>query len=160
MSVSVRLACSAVALIMATLSAQPASAAGMENFGPAGEHIGRSGDWPKGVEDVLRHPSRVYWNWVNGNENAYYDGDIETVNELLKLFAKVDLTSHHVVIRSGRPSARSFHGKITPYAVQFELPGGIYLGHIRRHASTGLYPLIQRYQQAHLLGGPAQLVNR
>jgi hypothetical protein len=116
----------------------------MEGFGPAGEHIGRSGDWPKGVEEVLRHPSRVYWRCVNGYENAYYDGEIETVNELLKLFANVDLTSHHVVIRSGRPSARSFHGKLTPYAVQFELPGGFFLGRFRKHASTGLYALKPR----------------
>jgi len=144
MSVPARLACGAVVLIMVTLSAQPAGAWGMEDFGPAGGHIGRSADWPKGVEGVLRHPSRVYRKWVNGNENAYYDGDIEAVNELLQLFAKVDLTSHHVVLRSGRPSARSFHGKLTPYAVQFELPGGIYLGHIRKHASTGLYALKPR----------------
>ena len=107
---------------------------GMEAFGPAGEHIGRSPDWPKGVEDVLRHRSRAYWQWVNGNERAYYDGDIRTVNELLDLYSRVDLAEHPVVIRPGRPSANSFHGKLTPYVVEFDVPEGISLHHARKHA--------------------------
>jgi hypothetical protein len=115
---------------------------GQESFGPAGEHISRTSDWPKGIEDVLRHPSRVYWNWVNGNEHAYYDGDTDTVNELIDLFAKTDLICHHVIIRPGRPSARSFHGKLTPYTVEFHIPSGIYLHHVRQYAETGLYPMI------------------
>ena len=145
MSTPVRLAASeALCLILTTVSAQHVWAMGQESFGPAGEQISRSGDWPRGVEDVLRHPSRVYWNWVNGNEHAYYDGDIETVNELLGLFAQIDLALHQVVIRPGSPSARSFHGTPTPYAVEFELPGGIYLHHIREYATTGLYSAIPR----------------
>ena len=80
---------------------------GQESFGPAGEQISRSPDWPKGIEDVLRHRSRVYWYDVNGSEVAYYDGDVNTVNELLDLYSHSDLAKHPVVIRPGRPSAVS-----------------------------------------------------
>ena len=38
------------------LSAPRADAIGFEQFGPAEEHIGRDPDWPRGVEDLLRHP--------------------------------------------------------------------------------------------------------
>jgi hypothetical protein len=96
-------------LLLATPGIERANAMGMEDFGPAGEHIGRSPDWPKGVEGVLRHQSRVYWYDVNGSEAAYYDGDIQTVNELLTLFSNIDLAEHAVVLRPGRPSAKSFH---------------------------------------------------
>ncbi|MBN1853955.1 MAG: hypothetical protein JW829_14585, partial [Pirellulales bacterium] len=128
-------------LILAAIPCPPLWGMGEESFGPAGEHISRSGDWPKGVEAVLRHPSRVYWNWVNGNEHAYYDGDITAINELVDLFSQVDIKVRHVVVRPGRPSARSFHGKLTPYTVEFELPSGIYLHHIHELAATGLYSL-------------------
>ena len=74
-----------VTLLLTCASTAPVYAMGQESFGPAGEHIGRTAEWPKGVEDVLRHPSRVYWNWVNGNEHAYYDGDLEKINQLLDL---------------------------------------------------------------------------
>jgi hypothetical protein len=114
-------------------------ALGQESFGPAGEHVQTSPEWPDGVEPLLRHPSRVYWNWVNGNEHAYFDGGIDTVNELLELFGLVDLPQHNVVLLPGRPSAQSFHGQKVPYTVELELPGGIYLHHIRQFAQTGLY---------------------
>lgn len=133
-----------VFVILTAVPAQRVWAMGQESFGPAGEHIGRSSDWPKGVEDVLRHPSRVYWNWVNGNEHAYYDGDIGMVNELLELFSEVDLAVHQVVVLTGRASARSFHGEQTPYAVEFALPSGIYLHHVQEYATTGLYSATPR----------------
>jgi hypothetical protein len=133
-----------VAIGALSISPRFAWALGQESFGPAGEHISRSGDWPKGVEPLLRHPSRVYMSWVNGNEHSYYDGDIKTVNELLERFSQIHLAEHQVIIRPGQPSARSFHGKLTPYAVEFELPGGLYLHHVREYATTGLYSAIPR----------------
>jgi len=131
-------------LLLARIGVERAAAMGMEAFGPAGEHISRSPDWSKGVEDVLRHRSRAYWQWVNGSERAYYDGDVQTVNELLDLYSRVELAEHPVVIRPGRPSASSFHGKLTPYVVEFDVPGGISLHHAREHASTGLYSTTPR----------------
>ena len=145
MSNSTRVVVRATALLLTVgIEAGPALGMGQERFGPAGEHISRSTDWPKGVEDLLRHPSCVYWNWVNGNEHAYYDGGIGTINQLLDAFAHVDLARHDVILRPGRPSARSFQGQLTPYAVEFHLPAGLYFHHAREHAQTGLYPLMPR----------------
>jgi hypothetical protein len=99
---------------------------GMEEFGPAGEHMSRVSDWPKGVEEVMRHSACVYWRDINGSVNAFYDGQIAVVNELLKLYSQVDLAKHPVLIYSGRPSAKSLGGERTiPYAVEFVVPGGI-----------------------------------
>ena len=120
---------------------QRAAALGQETFGPAGEHISRSSDWPAGVEDLLRHRSRVYWYWVNGNERAHYEGDIAAVNQLLALFAEIDLPVHDVILRPGSPQARSFQGQMTPYNVEFDVPSGIYLHHARGLAPTGMYSL-------------------
>ena len=145
MSTSHPLVVSALAwLVLASISVERAAALGLEAFGPAGEHISRSPDWPKGVEDVLRHGSRAYWYDVNGGAAAYYDGDIQTVNELLDLYSRVDLAKHPVVIRPGRPSAKSFHGNLTPYVVEFEVTGGIYLYHAQEYAGTGLYSMTPR----------------
>jgi hypothetical protein len=130
-----------VASLLIAIDAGRAGAMGMEGFGPAGKEIGRSPDWPKGVEDVLRHEARVYWYDVNGSESAFYDGDIATVNELLELYSQVDVTRPLVIIRPGRPSAKSFEGKQTPYVVEFEVPGGIVLSHLQKFANTGLYTL-------------------
>jgi len=145
MSISTHVTAGAAALLLTIgIAAEPAFGMGQERFGPALGHISRSPDWPKGVEDVLRHPSCVYWNWVNGNEHAYYDGGIGTISQLIDAFARVDLARHDLILRPGRPSARSFDGQLTPYAVEFHIPAGIYLHHAREYAQTGLYPLVPR----------------
>src|SRR4029079_2104619 len=115
-----------------------------EAFGPAKEVIGRSPDWPQGVEKLLQSPARGYWHDVNGNEDACFDGDIATVNEMLELYSQVDLARRVVVIRPGRPSAKSFEGKLTPYVVEFDVPSGIALIHIQRFSDTGLFPVAPR----------------
>ena len=133
-----------IGLLLVAVDLGRAGALGFEGFGPADEHISRSPEWPKGVEGVLKHPSRVYWYEVNGSEAAFYDGDIATVNELLELYSQVDLGRRLVVIRPGRPSAKSFQGTQTPYVVEFEVPGGIVLNHHQQFANTGLFPLTPR----------------
>ena len=122
----------------------PASVFGMgqERFGPAGRDMGTSPDLPKGVAELMAHPSGVYWNWVNGNEHAYYDGDVDAVNDLVAAFARIDLTRHDLVLRAGRPDARSFHGKAVPYTVDFHVPAGLFFHHTREYAATGLYPML------------------
>lgn len=145
MSNSTYVVVGATALLLTVgIATGPAFGMGQERFGPAGEHISRSSDWPKGVEDILRHPACAYWNWVNGNEHAYYDGGVGTINQLLDAFAHVDLARHDVILRAGRPSARSFQGQLTPYTVEFHLPAGLYFHHAQEHAQTGLYPLMPR----------------
>lgn len=131
-----------VGLLSAAFGVGRASGMGMEDFGPAGEFIGRSPDWPQGVEDVLRHPSRVYWNDVNGSQRAYYDGDLGSVNQLLDLYSRVALTEHPVVILAGRPVAKSFHGKLTPYVVNFDVPGRLEVNFRQRNGDTSFDSLM------------------
>lgn len=131
--------CALVCLLVVGVPAGPVAGMGIEEFGPVGEHLGRSPDWERGVEEILRHPARVYWYDVNGSEAAYYDGDLQTVNQLLELYSQADLAEHPVVIRPGRPSAKSFHGKLTPYVVEFNVPGGLASSFLQARTTTGLY---------------------
>ena len=127
-------------MLLAMFSATSAAGAGMEEFGPAGEHIGRSNDWPQGMEDVLRHPSRVYWQWVNGSERTYYDDDLPAINELLDLYSRVKLAEHPVVLLPEKRKAESFHGKSTPYLVEFQIPGALETNARFRDGTADLYP--------------------
>ena len=128
-----------VAISLTLLGARIERALGIafEEFGPPTEHLGRSTDWTKGIEDVLRHPSRVYWFDVSGSQVAYYDGDVGNINELLTLYSQVDLIEHPVVIRPGRPSAESLHGKMTPYVAEFSVPGGLSVSFLSSRADSG-----------------------
>ena len=130
---------SVVLSIISAVWTQQASGLGFEAFGPAEGHMGVSSDWPKGVMPLRKHASRVYWQEVNGNDRSYFDGGIAEINEVLQKFSEIEMQRHIVVVRAGRPSATSFGGKATPYAVEFHLPGGIYLFHARRNAKTGLF---------------------
>jgi hypothetical protein len=107
--------------------------------------------WPKGAIDVARHDSRVYSRWVNGNEHFYFWADPNQLNELLASFAGIDmgeyevwlrsqdgrtetlldLDEHPVFTKSGRARAKTFGGDQIDYNVDFFLPSGIYLWHVR-----------------------------
>jgi hypothetical protein len=141
MNASFRIAvCVTSCLALLGARVERAVAMAFEEFGPPGEHIGRSAEWTKDVEDVLRHQSRVYWYDVNGSEAAYYDGDLATVNELLALYSQIDQPEHPIVIRPGRSSAKSLHGKMTPYVAEFTVPGGLAISFLGSPAnSAGLY---------------------
>ena len=125
-------------IILALSVSQNAHGLGMEAFGPA-EHMGISSDWPKGVQPLLKHASRVYWRDVNGYSHSYFQGDVDQVNELLKLFSEVEMKRHRVIFRIGGGSAKSFQGKQTPYNVHFDLPAGLFIFHAKQHAKTGVY---------------------
>ncbi|MBL9161984.1 MAG: hypothetical protein JNL18_04495 [Planctomycetaceae bacterium] len=133
------LTCALLYSLFVGVPARSVVAMGIEAFGPAGEDLSRSPDWERGIEAILRHPARVYWYDVNGSEAAYYDGDLQAVNELLELYSQADLAEHPVVIRPGRPSAKSFDGKLTPYVVEFNSPGVLAASFLRARATTGLY---------------------
>ena len=142
MNVSVsRIGCLILGLALVATLSQQVFGLGMEAFGPAGERVGRSADWPKDVGGLLSHSSRVYWRDVNGDERSFYDGGVSEINELLGLFAKVELKRRQVVLLAGSPTASSFDGqKKTPYVAEFHLPGGAYLWHAKQHVKTGLFP--------------------
>ena len=114
------------------------SGLGMEAFGPA-EHVGASSDWPKGVEPILKHSSRVYWQDVNGYGLSYFKTDVEKTNELIKLFSEAKLKRHIVILRMGPGEAKTFGGKAVPYTVKFDLPAGLFVFHAKQHAKTGVY---------------------
>jgi hypothetical protein len=57
-------------------------------------------EWP-GLATLLKYGEPVCWNWFNGDEDFYYAGDVESVNETLRLFANVQLKFHRVIIRRG-----------------------------------------------------------
>jgi hypothetical protein len=126
-------------------------------YGLATEHVGPgpSGsqpDWPKGLTQMAGHPTRVYSFWCNGNEDFYFWADTEEVNELLALFAKMDMEQyrvwirseeqgvetlldvdeHEVWIRSNEGQAKTFSGNEIEYNVQLHVPGGIALAFARR----------------------------
>jgi hypothetical protein len=66
--------------------------------------------WP-GLVDVVNDKARVYYSWVNGNENFYYFGTIAELNVALQNFAKADLKEHEVVIRPDAGKVGSFQGE-------------------------------------------------
>src|SRR5262245_35276259 len=66
--------------------------------------------WP-GLEAVVNDKARVYYSWVNGNENFYYFGTIADLNAALQNFAKADLKEHEVVIRPDAGKVGSFQGE-------------------------------------------------
>jgi hypothetical protein len=125
--------------------------------GWATEHIGPGlgggqPDWPKGLTEMTGHPTRVYSFWVNGNQDFYFWANAQEVNELLALFAKMDMEQyrvwirsedkgietlldvdeHEVWIRSNEGQAKTFRGNEIEYNVQLHVPGGIALGFARR----------------------------
>src|SRR5947209_17359605 len=64
-----------------------AFALGEERFGNA--PAVKQPDWASGVLDVVNLDSRVYSQWVNGNENFFYRGNARALNEALRKYAAV-----------------------------------------------------------------------
>ncbi|MBI4578721.1 MAG: HEAT repeat domain-containing protein, partial [Planctomycetes bacterium] len=116
---------------------------GQEEFGPS-DQVSSSSDWPVGVREVLVHPSRVYSFWVNGNEQAYFEGDLDAINEVIDLYSKIRMKDHDLIVLPGTGEARSFSGQTVYYMLGFEVPSGIYLHHAMEKAKTGLYTLTPR----------------
>lgn len=80
---------------------------------------------------VINHKSRVYHTWVNGNEHFYYQGDTETLNDILSKFADIKAEVHEVIIRPGPGQTKTFDGKVIKYAWLLHINGGI-----ARHLTT------------------------
>jgi hypothetical protein len=99
-----------------------------EQIGPDADHptVAQPG-WPKGIEEILRHPSRVYSVWCNGNENFYFKAAPGQINELLALFSKARLRDHEVRIETGKPSVKSFNNQVFEYNVSLPILDGIAL---------------------------------
>ena len=91
-------------------------------------------DWPKGIVEIPRHPSRVYSIWVNGNENFYFKADPSQINELLVLFSKARMRDHEVNIKpaKGKRKVKTFKKDPVDYNVNLQIIGGLVLVSYRR----------------------------
>ena len=87
-------------------------------YGIATEQIGPDKDrrhptveqpgWPAGMIEILRHDSRVYSIWVNGNENFYFKATHGEIGELIKLYSETRLRDHVVIVKKEKKEVRTF----------------------------------------------------
>jgi hypothetical protein len=101
-----------------------ALALGEEGFGNAPRP--RQEDWSDGVVEVVNLKSRVYFRWVNGNEDFFYRGDSAAINEALRRFASVKDDARQVILLPGSGKTHTFQGKDVEFEFQFHVPSGIY----------------------------------
>src|SRR5207245_1807971 len=119
----------AVSLLLSAAAGR-AWALGEEQFGndPLSER--NYSDWP-GIMPLVNAQTRVYYNWVNGNEHMYYRGDTAALNAALKGLAAVKTEVREAALRPGPAEARTFGGQKVPYNWNLHLVGGI-----ARHLTT------------------------
>ncbi len=80
----------------------------------------------KGLSEVINDPARVYYSWVNGNENFYFAGDTAKLNAALKKFAAADVAVKEVVLRPAPGETKSFDGgQQFKYQWHLQIFGGI-----------------------------------
>ncbi len=113
-----------VGLLVLAFSAGQAWALGMEDFGNKALSENNYGDWP-GIMPLVNAESRIYHNWINGNEHFYYKGEIRSLNTALKEFSAVKTDARRVVLRLGLGEARTLDGKSIPCNWQLHVIGGI-----------------------------------
>src|SRR5262245_347997 len=94
----------ALALLLACPAA--ALALGEEKFGNA--PAVRQPGWPDGALEVVNLKSRIYSNWVNGNENFFYKGDVQAVNEALRGYGAVKDDGRRILLLPGSGKTQSF----------------------------------------------------
>ncbi len=75
---------------------------------------------------VINDEARVYFNWVNGNENFYFKGDVQQLNAALKKFAAFEEPGCEVVLLPGPDETGTFSGKnVISYTWRLQIFGGI-----------------------------------
>jgi len=81
--------------------------------------------WP-GLAGVVNDKSRVYYSWVNGNENFYYSGNAAELSAVLARFAAAELKTREVVLVPGPTKVKTFQGD-SEFNVSYQLQifGGI-----------------------------------
>ena len=99
-------------LLLAVSLSQLALGLGTEEFGDEQLSPANYTEWP-GLFEVASDKCRVYSNWVNGNENFYFRGNTDQLNEALKKFAAIKVEKHEVLIRPGPGKVHSFNRERT-----------------------------------------------
>jgi HEAT repeats len=102
-------ACCRAAVLVALLVVPAARsfALGSEDFGNKPLSPLNYAQW-KGIAEVANDKSRVYQQWVNGNESMYYAGSVDDLNRVLANFAAAEMPVHDVVLRPDPGVTRSF----------------------------------------------------
>jgi hypothetical protein len=135
--------CVLVLAILATLScARVSHGMAQEKIGPDSvrKHpTTAQPGWPMGMTNLLRHTSRVYSIWVNGNGNFYFKATPAQINELIGLFSEIRMRDHELWIKTGKGEAESLDGDRIDYNANFHVLGGIALGMSRRDESPDTY---------------------
>lgn len=108
----------------------PAWALGEETFGNTPLNVANYADHP-GLMPVINHESRVYHSWVNGNEQFYYRGGLDTLNAVLRQFSEAQGKDGEIVLRPGPGVTASFQGQEIPFNWNLHMIGGI-----ARHLTT------------------------
>ncbi len=95
--------------------------------------------WPARMVGILKHDSRVYSIWVNGNENYYFKARPDEIGELIKLYSESRVRDHVVTIKQQKNEVRTFKEDKIDYNVNFHFLGGIALGLTRREGKAETY---------------------
>ena len=109
---------------MALLLTCPATAfaLGFEMFGNA--PVGKQGNWPERVVDVVNLKTRVYAYIGDGQHIYFFRGGAPNVNEALRKFDAVRADARRLILLPGTGKTKSFDGKPVPFDWQVHLPGG------------------------------------
>lgn len=110
-------------------------------FGLAQESFGNSPvspqqDWPAGIEALIKSPGRIYSLWGNGDERFYYAGEVETLNDFLKLFGTIKTPVHLLIIDEQWNKVTPFNGSPLRYDWMLRVPSALYRAHIIKEKGT------------------------
>jgi hypothetical protein len=75
-------------------------------------------DLPKEMDPILNNPHRVYGFFVNFWDYFYYDGNLEDFNAILKLYGKMKIPDHVLILHVGKGETRPLgkqHGPTITY---------------------------------------------
>jgi len=109
---------------------------GEEEFGNA--PVAENEEWPAGTLAVANDKSRVYRQWVNGNENFCFVGDTKALNAALVRFAAIGGEPCDVLLIPTSAEMQSFEGKAVAHDWRLNAPSGIYKGMMERDESLDL----------------------
>lgn len=113
-------------------------ALGTESFGNA--PVANQPDWAVGVVDVANSKARVYSQWVNGNENFFFRGNAQALNEAIAKFVAVKDKVRELVLLPGTGETHTFDRKPIAFDWQLHVPSGIYKAVAKKdHAVLTVY---------------------
>jgi len=95
--------------------------------------------WPAGMVEIVRHNSRVYSIWVNGNEDFYFQATPDEIGQLITRYSKTRLRDHIVTIKKQTNEVKTFKGDKINYNVNFHFLGGIAQAMTRTNGEAETY---------------------